>query len=203
MLVGSAEFAFFRGPVQVNERDVVRHAESVLPYPSQDRAVVGEDGVGLFLLHPGDDGCFVKLIDEKGLDFGQFRVGVLPSQIAGEPAALHLGVDEFGHGQADPAMSTFLALVHREGKGMKLAVCHPVNGNFGKRVAESDGGKRIPRKGEGHSVRGKGGEEEAADATEVHHAGKIGRGFFTDPESFDSVAQSGGTGSGTDEIAGE
>ena len=33
LLIGSAQFPFFRGPVQVDEGDVVRHAESVLPYP--------------------------------------------------------------------------------------------------------------------------------------------------------------------------
>jgi len=78
LLVGSAQFPFFWGPVQVDEGDVVRHAKSVLPYPGEDRAVVGEDGVGLFLFHPGDDGRFVELVDEEGFDFGQFRVGVLP-----------------------------------------------------------------------------------------------------------------------------
>jgi len=70
LLVGSAEFSFFWGPVQVNERDVVRHAESVLPHPGQDRAVVGEDGVRLLLFHPGDHCGFVELIDQEGLDFG-------------------------------------------------------------------------------------------------------------------------------------
>ena len=69
LLVGSAEFPFFRGPVQVNEGNVVRHAKSVLPNPGQDRAVIGEDGVGLFLFHPGDDGRFVELIDEERFDF--------------------------------------------------------------------------------------------------------------------------------------
>ena len=53
----------------MDERDVVRHAESVLTHPSQDRAVVGEDGVGLFLFHPGDHCRLVELIDEEGLDF--------------------------------------------------------------------------------------------------------------------------------------
>ncbi len=70
LLVGSAEFPFFRGPVQVDEGDVVRHAKPILPHPGQDRAVVGEDSIGLFLFHPGDDGRFVELIDEKRLDFG-------------------------------------------------------------------------------------------------------------------------------------
>ena len=63
----------------MDERDVIWHSESILPNPGEDRAVVGEDGVGLFLFHPGDDGRFVELVDEEGLDFGQFRVGVLPS----------------------------------------------------------------------------------------------------------------------------
>jgi len=70
LLIGSAQFSFFWGPVEVDEGDVVRHSESILPHPGQDRAVVGEDGVGLFLFHPGDDGCFVELVDEEGLDFG-------------------------------------------------------------------------------------------------------------------------------------
>ena len=79
LLVGSTQFPFFRSPVEVNEGDIVRHAESVLPNPGEDRAVVGEDGVRFFLFHPGDDGRFVELVDEEGFDFGQFRVGVLPS----------------------------------------------------------------------------------------------------------------------------
>ena len=33
LLVSSAQFPFFWGPVQVDEGDVIRHAESVLPYP--------------------------------------------------------------------------------------------------------------------------------------------------------------------------
>ena len=70
LLVGSAQFPFFWGPVQVDEGNVVRHTKSILPHPSQDRAVVGEDGVWLFLFHPGDDGRFVELIDEERLDFG-------------------------------------------------------------------------------------------------------------------------------------
>ena len=37
----------------------------------------------------------------------------------------------------------------------------------------------------------------------MHRAGKIGGGFFADPEGFDSIAQSGGSGGGTDEVAGE
>ena len=71
---------------------------------------------------------------------------------------------------------------------MELAVRYTVNGNFVKGVAEGDGGKGIPRKGEGHSVRGQGGEEDATDATEAHRAGKIGGGFFSNPEGFDSIA---------------
>ena len=81
-------------------------------------------------------------------------MGVLPSQIAGEPAAFDLGVHEFGHSQSDSAMSAFLALIHREGEGVELAVRHPMNGDFVKRVAEGNGGKRTPREGERHSVRG-------------------------------------------------
>ena len=79
---------------------------------------------------------------------------VLPGEVASEPAAFHLGVDESGHGQSDPAMSPFLALIHCEGESMKLAIRHPMNGDFVKRVAEGDGGKRIPGEGERHSVRG-------------------------------------------------
>ena len=37
----------------------------------------------------------------------------------------------------------------------------------------------------------------------MHRAGKIGRGFFADPEGFNSVAQGGGSGGGADEVAGE
>ena len=70
LLVGPAQFSFFRGPVEVDEGDVVRHAESVLSHPGQDRAVVGEDGVWLFPLHPCDNGRFVELVDEERLDFG-------------------------------------------------------------------------------------------------------------------------------------
>ena len=81
---------------------------------------------------------------------------------------------------------------------MELAIRHPMDGDFVKGVAEGDGGKRIPGKGERHSVRGQGGEEKAADAAEVHRAGKIGRGFFTNPEGFNSVAQGGGSSSGAD-----
>jgi len=154
LLVGSAQFPFFWGPVQVDEGDVVRHAESVLPYPGQDGAVVGEDGVGLFLFHPGDDARFVELVDEERLDFGQFRMGVLPGQVAGKPAAFHLGVHESGHGQSDPAMSAFLALIHCEGEGVELAVRDPMDGNFVKGVAKGNRGKRIPGEGERHSVRG-------------------------------------------------
>ena len=128
----------------MDEGDVVRHAKSVLPYPGEDRAVVGEDGVGLFFFHPGEDGRFVELVDEEGFDFGQFRVGVLPGEVAGEPAAFHLCVDESGHGHSDPAMATFLALIHREGERVELAVRYTVNGDFVKRVAEGDSGKRIP-----------------------------------------------------------
>ena len=86
-------------------------------------------------------------------------MGVLPGQIAGEPAAFHLGVDESGHGQSDPAMATFLALIHSEGECVELAIRHPMDGYFVKGVAEGDGGKRIPGKGERHSVSGQGGEE--------------------------------------------
>ena len=70
LLVGSAEFPFFGGPVQVDEGNVVRHAKSVLPHPGQNWAVIGEDGIGLFLFHPGDDSRFVELIDEERFDFG-------------------------------------------------------------------------------------------------------------------------------------
>lgn len=203
LLVGSAQLPFFRGPVQVDKGDVVRHAESVLPHPGQDRTVIREDRVGLFLFHPGDDGRFVELIDEEGLDFGEFRVGVLPGQIAGEPAAFHLGVDKFGHGQSDSAMSAFLTLIHCKGECVELAVRDSMNGDFSKRVAEGNGGKRIPRKGERHSVRGQGGEEKAANATNMHRARKIGWGFFARPEGFDSVPKSGGSGGGSDQVASE
>ena len=125
-------------------------------------------------------------------------MGVLPGQIAGEPAAFHLGVDESGHGHSDSAMSAFLALIHREGECVELAIRHPMNGDFVKRVAEGNGGKRIPRKGERHSVRGQGGEEKAADAAEVHRARKISWGFFTNPEGFNSVAKGGGSCGGAD-----
>ena len=37
----------------------------------------------------------------------------------------------------------------------------------------------------------------------MHRAGEIGRGFFTNPEGFDSVAKGGGSGGGADEVAGE
>ena len=144
LLVGSAQLPFFRSPVQVDEGDVVRDAESVLSYPGEDRAVVGEDGVRFFFFHPRDDGCFVELVNEEGFDFGQFRMGVLPGQIAGEPAAFHFGIDESGHGQTDPTMSALLALIHREGEGVELAVGNTVNGDFVKRMAEGDGGKGIP-----------------------------------------------------------
>ena len=70
LLIGPAQFPFFGGPVQMDEGDIVRHAESVLPHPGENRAVIGEDGVGLFLFHPGNDGCLVELIDEERLDFG-------------------------------------------------------------------------------------------------------------------------------------
>ena len=70
LLVGSAQLPFFRSPVEVDEGDVVWHAESVLSNPGQDRAVVGEDGIGLLLFHPSDDSRFVELIDEERLDFG-------------------------------------------------------------------------------------------------------------------------------------
>ena len=69
LLIGPAQFPFFGGPVQMDEGDIVRHAESVLPHPSEDRAVIGEDGVGLLLLHPGNDARFVELIDEERFDF--------------------------------------------------------------------------------------------------------------------------------------
>ena len=81
-------------------------------------------------------------------------MGVLPGQIAGEPSAFYLGIDESGHGQSDPAMSAFLALIHCEGEGVELAVRDPMDGNFVKGMAESNGGKRIPGEGERHSVRG-------------------------------------------------
>jgi hypothetical protein len=41
-------------------------------------------------------------------------------------------------------------------------------------------------------------EEEASDSTEVHCAGEIGRGFFANPQGFDSVAKGGGSGGGAD-----
>ena len=130
-------------------------------------------------------------------------MGVLPGKIAGEPTAFHLGIDESGHGQSDPAMSAFLALIHCEGEGVELAIRDPMNGDFGKRVAEGDGGKRIPREGERHSVRGQGGEKKAADTTEVHRAGEIGRGFFKNPKGFNSVAKSSGSGGSADKVAGK
>ena len=37
----------------------------------------------------------------------------------------------------------------------------------------------------------------------MHRARKIGWGFFTNPEGFDSVAQGGGSGGGAGEVAGE
>lgn len=37
----------------------------------------------------------------------------------------------------------------------------------------------------------------------VHRAGEIGRGFFADPEGFDTVAKGGGSGGGADEVAGK
>ena len=78
-------------------------------------------------------------------------MGVLPGQIAGEPAAFHLGVDESGHGHSDSAMAAFLALVHREGEGAELAVGHPMNRDFIEGVTKSDGGEGVPRKGERHA----------------------------------------------------
>ena len=86
---------------------------------------------------------------------------------------------------------------------MELTVRHSMNRDFVKGVAEGNGGKWIPGEGERHSVRGQGGEEKAADATKMHCAGKVGRGFFTGPEGFNSVAKCGGSGGGADKVAGE
>ena len=77
-------------------------------------------------------------------------MGVLPGQIAREPAAFHLSVDKSRHGQSDPAMAAFLALIHREGEGVELAVGHPMNRNFMEGVTKSDGGEGVPREGERH-----------------------------------------------------
>ncbi len=82
LLVGPADFAFFGSPVQVDEGDVLGDAPAVGAEPSEDGAVVSDDGVRLFFSDPSDKGSFIKLIDDQGGDFSFLGMDGLPTEVA-------------------------------------------------------------------------------------------------------------------------
>lgn len=67
----------------MNEGDVLGHAPAVGAKPSEDWAMVSDDGVRLFFSDPGDKGSLIKLIHDQGVDFGFLGVDGLPTKIAG------------------------------------------------------------------------------------------------------------------------
>ncbi len=66
----------------MDERNILRHAPAVGAKPSEDGAMVSDDGVRLFFSDPGDKGSFIKLIDDQGGDFGFLGMNGLPSEVA-------------------------------------------------------------------------------------------------------------------------
>ena len=48
----------------MNEGDVLGHAPAVGAKPSENWAMVSDDGVRLFFFDPGDKGSFIQLIDD-------------------------------------------------------------------------------------------------------------------------------------------
>ena len=66
----------------MDEGDVFGDAPAVGPKPSEDWAMVCDDGVRLFFSDPSDKGSFIKLIDDQGGDFGFLGVDGLPTEVA-------------------------------------------------------------------------------------------------------------------------
>ena len=66
----------------MDEGDVLGDAPAVGPKPSEDWAMVSDDGVRLFFSDPSDKGSFIKLIDDQGGDFGFLRMDGLPTEVA-------------------------------------------------------------------------------------------------------------------------
>lgn len=63
----------------MDERDVLGDAPAVGAKPSEDGAVVSDDGVRLFFFDPSDKGSFIKFIDDQGGDFGLLGMDGLPT----------------------------------------------------------------------------------------------------------------------------
>ena len=66
----------------MDEGDVLGHAPAVGTKPSEDGAMVSDDGVRLFFSDPSDKGSFIKLIDDQGGDFGFLGMDGLPTEVA-------------------------------------------------------------------------------------------------------------------------
>lgn len=66
----------------MDERDVLGHPPAVGAKPSEDGAMVSDDGVRLFFSDPSDKGSFIKLIDDQGSDFGLLGMDGLPTEVA-------------------------------------------------------------------------------------------------------------------------
>ena len=66
----------------MDERNIFRNAPAVGAEPSEDGAMVSDDGVRLFFSDPGDKGSFIKLIDDQGGDFGFLGMDGLPTEVA-------------------------------------------------------------------------------------------------------------------------
>lgn len=66
----------------MDERNILRHAPAVGAKPSENGAVVSDDGVRLFFSDPSDKGSFIKLIHDQGGDFGLLGMDGLPTEVA-------------------------------------------------------------------------------------------------------------------------
>ena len=66
----------------MDEGDVLGDAPAVGPKPSEDGAMVSDDGVRLFFSDPGDKGSLIKLIHDQGVDFGFLGMNGLPTEVA-------------------------------------------------------------------------------------------------------------------------
>lgn len=65
----------------MDEGDVLGDAPAVGPKPSEDGAMVSDDGVRLFFSDPGDKGSFIKLIHDQGVDFRLLGMDGLPTEV--------------------------------------------------------------------------------------------------------------------------
>ncbi len=66
----------------MDEGDVLGDTPAVGTKPSEDWAMVSDDGVRLFFSDPGDKGSFIQLIDDQGSDFGFLGMNGLPTEVA-------------------------------------------------------------------------------------------------------------------------